>query len=273
MVSNVPYVMESPTEWQRLERKTVSAETLRQLDMVGLRPGMRALDAGCGTGAVARVMAHQVTRAGAVLALDRSAERLQHAKHLAVDEGLSHLAFVHREIDEPPPANDRESFDFVWSRFVFEYLPQPARTLRNLIQYAKVGGTVVVGDLDCNGLIHYPIAPELERGLDVLVKSLAGFYDPYTGRKLFHLLREAGLAQLQVEVSPYHLYPGAAPDDAIDNWSEKFRVLRPTVVNSFESEAEYDRFAKLFIDHLKDPAVFSYTTLVLVAGRKLPPAD
>ena len=50
------YLMESPEEADRLEAKTDAALSERLLRQAGLTTGMRVLDAGAGTGAVARVM-------------------------------------------------------------------------------------------------------------------------------------------------------------------------------------------------------------------------
>ncbi|MEO1339478.1 MAG: class I SAM-dependent methyltransferase, partial [Myxococcota bacterium] len=173
--------MESPTEGNRLERKTRKEDSVKQLEMVGLARGMRILDCGCGTGAVSRVMAEFVGPKGHVLGIDRSEDRLAQAKRLAEGAGR-HLEFKQRSLDLPPDDSEKESFDVVWSRFVFEYLPSPEKTMANLLSYLKPGGTLVIGDLDCNGVIHYPASPALEEGLGHLVSSLEGLYDPYTGR-------------------------------------------------------------------------------------------
>ena len=55
-MSRSSYLMENPAEASRLEAKTDPAVTERLLSWAGVAAGMRALDAGAGTGAVARVM-------------------------------------------------------------------------------------------------------------------------------------------------------------------------------------------------------------------------
>ena len=50
------YAMENPQEAERLESKTDARLALEQLALVGLAEGMTVLDAGSGTGAVARAL-------------------------------------------------------------------------------------------------------------------------------------------------------------------------------------------------------------------------
>src|SRR5262245_61364747 len=116
------YLMDNVREAERLELKTDEAETRAQLALVGLQRGMHALDAGAGSGAVARTMAQEVGPSGRVVALDGSNERLEAGRHLAQEAGLN-VEFVCGDLLKPPfpPA----SFDFVWSRFTFEYLSNP----------------------------------------------------------------------------------------------------------------------------------------------------
>src|SRR5262245_27622481 len=113
--------MEDPREAVRLEDKTDPVETDRQLSLVGLGEGMRALDAGAGTGAVARRMARLVGPRGEVVAVDRSSDRLAYGAEVARREDLRNLSFVKSPLEELGAANIGE-FDLVWSRFVIEYV-------------------------------------------------------------------------------------------------------------------------------------------------------
>jgi ubiquinone/menaquinone biosynthesis C-methylase UbiE len=265
------YLMENQNEWQRLEQKTDARESWRELRLTGLAEGMTALDAGGGTGAVGRVMAQVVGGNGHVTVLDQSAERLAHGERLAGAEKLTNISFTRRDLELPPA--QEQAFDYIWSRFVFEYLPRPDLVLANLVRATRVGGRVVVGDLDGNGLQHYPMTHELEVGLPKLMRALAGQFDPHAGRKLYSRFRRAGLEDIQVHLIPYHVYAGTIPDDALPNWRQKLEVVRPAAVAEFgghaAGEAAYDRFAQAFIDHLKDPDSFTYSTLILVSGKRV----
>jgi len=261
------YIMESPSEGARLELKTSALETERQLLLVGLRSGMQVLDAGCGTGAVARVMSRIVGPNGAVTAADASSARLALGRELAEREECSNLSFVRADLTEAPVAASR--FDLVWSRFVFEYLPRPEVLLHHLITSTKVGGKVVVGDLDGNGMFHFPMSKALEHGLDVIVKSLSGHFDPYVGRKLFSMFRRAGLGDVRVHALPYHLYAGEVAAQEMSNWKAKLETLRSIGTEALGGPHAYDTWAAEFVRHLADPDSFTYSILIIAEGIRL----
>jgi SAM-dependent methyltransferase len=255
------YLMESEGEGQRLEAKTDPAETQRQLALVGLRPGFRALDAGAGTGAVARVMAEMVGSGGSVVAFDGSEDRIAAGARMS---SAANLAFVAGDLYAPSlPAG---SFDFIWCRFLFEYLEDPDRMLLQLVKLLKPGGKLVVGDLDGNSVFHYPIPADVEADLSRLMRALEGRFDPFAGRKLYHRFRRAGLVDLRVHMLPYHLYAGTAPEREMLNWQAKFDTLREVGTREFGSIEAYERFGKRFLQMLRDPDSLTYSTLFLVEG-------
>lgn len=258
------YLMESPLEALRLEAKTNEEETRRQLELVGLAEGMHAIDVGAGTGAVARVMSRVVGAHGRVVAFDASAARLRFGARKAESLGIENLSFATGDVYAPPL--QPESFDLVWCRFLFEYLREPDLAMAELVRLARPGGKVVAGDLDGNGVFHYPCPPRLQEGLQKLERFLQGHLDPYAGRKLFHRFRRAGLERIEVHLLPYHLYAGTASPADQRNWTVKFQTLRPVGALAFGGVDEYEEFARAFLEHLQDPDSFTYSTLVLVEG-------
>lgn len=263
-MSSPAYIMESELEAERLEAKTDSALTRSLLQRVSFQPGMRALDAGAATGAVARVMAQWEGNKAEVVALDGSAHRLSVGRKLAEAEGLSNLSFIQGDLYAPPLAP--QSFDFVWCRFVFEYLNDPDLALRQLIDLTRPGGKVVVGNQDGDFLFHHPLPEALAPGLSRLESALKGRFDPYAGRKLFHRFRKAGLVDIQVHCLPYHLFAGTIPQRDRNNWVAKFQTVRPLGVAVLGGEAAYDAFVKAYLEMLDDPDSLTYSMLFLVEG-------
>ena len=72
----------SPAELERIARQSArfAPATLRAFREAGLRPGMRVLDAGCGTGDSMRVAAELVGPTGAVVGVDRDPDVLAVAR-------------------------------------------------------------------------------------------------------------------------------------------------------------------------------------------------
>jgi ubiquinone/menaquinone biosynthesis C-methylase UbiE len=259
-----PYLMESPDEAERLEAKTDPQTTDRLLARTGLGPGMRALDAGAGTGAVARRMSRIVGAQGSVVALDRSEARLDYGARLAAAEGCDNLRFARADLecDELPHA----PYDYVFCRFVFEYLQDADAALERLTRAVRVGGKLVVADLDGNAAFHYPCPAEIEEGLARVFQALGPRFDPFAGRKLYDRFCRRGLVDLRVHVEPYHVYAGNISRAALANWRQKLRTIRPAVVHAFASERAYDRFAERYLALLQSPDVFTYSTLIVVEG-------
>src|SRR5262249_26207440 len=124
------YLMENPLEASRLEAKTDAQNVRHRLSLVGLAEGMRALDAGAGTGAVSRVMLELVGHNGEVVALDSSNERAQFGAKRA-----GQVRFVVSDLYRP--ALRPASFDFVWCEFVFEFLRRPDAAIAELVQLLR----------------------------------------------------------------------------------------------------------------------------------------
>jgi ubiquinone/menaquinone biosynthesis C-methylase UbiE len=256
------YLMESADEAVRLEAKTDPQRVRQRLELVGVRPGMRALDAGAGTGAVARVMAEMVRPGGEVIALDFSLDRTRSGSRIARQSGVQNLRFIVDDLYSP--ALRPQSFDFVWCEFIFEYLAEPDLALSRLAELVRHGGKLVVGDLDGNGMLHYPISAELEGTLNTLRKALQGLFDPNAGRKLYHRFCKLGLVPNKVHVLPYHLYAGGISANELWNWKSKLNTLRPRGSAALGSSARYDQFARAFLDLLRSPDALTYSILFLV---------
>ncbi len=262
--------MENPQEAERLESKTDARLALDQLELVGLSPGMKVLDAGSGTGAVARAIAGRVGSQGRVVALDGSVERsvtgaaLARSSRAANDASLGALSFVVGDVTAPPLRPG--SFDLVWSRFLFGYLRDPDAALASLVSLARPGGKVVVGEVDGHGLFHWPMPSGVTRGLARFEQALQGLFDPYAGRKLYHRFRKAGLEQVKVYIQPYHVLADAVTETQLFNWRLKIQTLRPVGVKAFGSAEAYDAFAAEYLAMLQDPEALTYSVLFLVEG-------
>lgn len=124
--------------WKRfapLEAITTSAAG-RLVRFAGIQPGMRVLDAGCGTGVVAITAA----RLGAVVkGADLTSTLLERARE------NSQIASVNVEWSEADveqlPFADRE-FDAVLSQFAHMFAPRPEVAIREMLRVLRPGGTI-----------------------------------------------------------------------------------------------------------------------------------
>ena len=92
--------------------------------------GSRGLDAGCGIGFQARLLAEAVGESGHVTGLDLSADMLAHAQEYTAQAGFAdRVSFKEGNVHELPFEDN--SFDWAWSMDCVGYLPlDPAPMLR-----------------------------------------------------------------------------------------------------------------------------------------------
>jgi len=202
---------------------------------LGPQPGMRVLDAGCGTGEALNWFLEAVGPEGAVAGLDLSAPHLAVARSkvpasVSLFEGdLLHTPF--------PP----RSFDLIWCVNTINHLREPLRGLRSLIALLRPGGRIALGQSSLVPDMYFAWDARLERLTNEAVRqyyrerynlderSLAGV------RALVGLLRDAGLKDvrprtLMIErVSPLSAATEAYLSKAIfrDTWGERLRPYLP----------------------------------------------
>jgi SAM-dependent methyltransferase len=102
----------------------------------GVKPGMRVLDVGCGTGVVAITAA----RLGAVVTgADLTPELLQRARDNSQIAGFD-ISLHEADVEELPFGDAR--FDVVLSQFAHMFAPQPEVAISEMIRVLKPGGTI-----------------------------------------------------------------------------------------------------------------------------------
>lgn len=258
--------MESSAEARRLAEQARSLPVRQHLRLTGLSEGMVALDAGCGPGVITGLMAELVGPRGRVVGLDVSAERLAEARaHCA---HLPQCEFV--QADVRATGMQDASVDYAWCQFVFEYLRRPEEALGELIRVTRPGGHVVVSDMDGVGMLNWPCPPDVEDGFRRLVQAVseATGYDPHVGRKMFHLFRRAGLADVRVHMLPLWMVTGAADARLLEDWAIRFRTLEPIAAPALGGTEAYWAFCERYMGMLRDPEALKYSVVLITEGRK-----
>jgi SAM-dependent methyltransferase len=112
------------------------------VDALDPQPGERALDVGCGRGAVLLRLAEAVTASGSVTGIDVSPRMVEAAAADAAHAGLHWVDVVVG--DAMAPALPAASFDVVASSLVLFFLPDPLEALRSWREVLVEGGRVGV---------------------------------------------------------------------------------------------------------------------------------
>lgn len=182
----------------RVLSRVMRPTTLAFFERIGLAPGMRVLDCGCGGGDLAFELANIVGPQGKVVGTDIDAVKLELARSEAAEAGITNVEF--RLADNQQARIERE-FDIVHARFLLTHLPDAEAALENMIRAAKPGGIVAIEDIDVSGWFFYPRSPAHERFLRLYsntVRRRGG--DPDIGPRLPLMLLAAGLANVRMNV-------------------------------------------------------------------------
>jgi ubiquinone/menaquinone biosynthesis C-methylase UbiE len=156
------------------------------LDDLDLPGGARVVEVGCGTGAIARVLAARPGVAE-VVGVDPSPVLLEQARRLA--GGAARLALRAGDGRELPLADG--SFHAVVLHRVLSHVPGPERVLAEAFRVLVHGGRLAVFDGD------YATITLADGEADPLQACVAAFVpayttDPWVVRRLGRLVRDAG---------------------------------------------------------------------------------
>lgn len=257
------YIAESVDEGARIERKTDASETSAQMRWAGVAEGQTVLDLGCAAGTTTRILGNVVGPTGHVVGVDASVARTDEARaHTRHRPWIEYRAGMAEQI----PAADGE-FDAAWSRFLFEYLRRPTDAMREMVRVTKRGGIVAVADLDGNCVWHDPLPDDFAHEMSAALETLRPHgFDPYVGRTLFRLAKEAGLSDIRIDVQPYHVLAGRIDDERYAQWEMKIRAVTETLATvGWNRERASDLFER-FMAHLRAEDTFTYSTLISVSG-------
>jgi SAM-dependent methyltransferase len=192
-VSSSAYVLaRTSDEYRRLRLQSAIWEpaTARFLDRVGIRPGMRCLDVGCGPGEVMRLLAERVGPGGSVTGVDADGDTGRQAREVLRATVETPVEFVEGSFHEVEPG----TFDVVYVRLVLMHLADPAALLRRLYGWVVPGGVLVVQDYDTAGMDMYPRRDcwdEFTRVMDGVFAKTGG--DPRCGLHLPASFLAAGI--------------------------------------------------------------------------------
>jgi demethylmenaquinone methyltransferase/2-methoxy-6-polyprenyl-1,4-benzoquinol methylase len=232
-----------------------------------LPSGSCGLDAGCGIGLQALLLAEIVGPAGQITGLDISPELLVYAKDIVKKAGLSKsISFQEGDVEKLPFEDD--TFDWAWSADCVGYAPiDPLPLIKELARVAKPGGSVAI--LAWSNEKILPGHPQLEARLNATTAGIAPFIK---GKKPeAHFLRALGWfceAGLENPTAQTFVGDAHAPltDDLRRALQALFQMRWPDVESELSQEdwAEYQRLClpespDFILDHPDYYAFFTYS--------------
>jgi SAM-dependent methyltransferase len=181
----------------RLFSALAEPELRAALASLELQPGMRVLEAGCGTGETLCWLAQAVTPGGLSVGVDLAASHLAAARASLASGAL----LLQADLQRPPLA--AASFDLIWSVNTVHHLRDPDAGVRSLAALLRPGGRLALGQSSFLPDMYFAWDARLERLTNDAVRAY--YRDRYAiseseltaVRGAVGLLRRAGFADVR----------------------------------------------------------------------------
>jgi SAM-dependent methyltransferase len=206
-------------------------EIRRAMAGLDLRPGMRVLDAGCGTGEAMGWLSSDVGPDGMVVGIDLAAPHVVSARGTAPADAL----VMQADLQALPFAPG--SFDLIWSVNTVNHLRDPVDGLRLAASLLRPGGRIALGQSSLLPDMYFAWDSRLERLVNEAVRQY--YRDRYhlderdlaSVRSIVGLLRAAGLHDVTVLTQVIErVAPVRAEDERYlvetifrDSWGERLQ--------------------------------------------------
>jgi ubiquinone/menaquinone biosynthesis C-methylase UbiE len=261
----------NPEESARLRRQSEELHpySAELLDRVDLRPGQSAMDLGCGPSGILQLLSERVSPGGRVVGVDADPAHVTMAKQFAAEHGLRNVEIM--GADARHTSLPSGSFDVVHSRTLLATIPEPATVVAEMVRLVRAGGWVVSLEPDTEYGLCYPAHPAFAR-LSALFGAAfrRNGADPFIGRRLTELYREAGLLDIGVEArAPIHPPGHTRRTIRLD----LVRSMRPMILeNGLAEEHELDELDRTAREHLANPNTLVMPSLYFLAWGRRPTA-
>lgn len=175
--------------------------------MAALRPGLRVLDIGCGTGAITKDIANRVGPTGHVVGIDNTASFVTEGQNLYSD--IQNLELIHCDVLD---FDSEEKFDLIVSARTFQWISTIGKAVDKIKMLLKPNGQISILDYNHEMIDWTPKIP----------KSMQNFYNMFLmwrkdagmnnriGFDIADILEEHGFDQIEVFNADEH-YESSTP--------------------------------------------------------------
>ena len=248
-----------------IQGAALEADAAIMLDLIGVAPGWRCLDLGCGPGGMIELMSARVGAGGQVVGLDADDIFLEHARERARRSGLANIELVKGDAYRTGlPAG---GFDLVHTRFLASTAGHPEALLAEAIRLTRPGGIVAFQEPDMATLNCYPAHPAWDRLRQILAEVFPSVGGPVRlAQEIYGMLRGAGLEDVHFRPFLVGFRASHAMVDYVPSTVESIRtrLLETGVIGAGELDAALAACRA----HLADPGTVStYHTMIQVWGR------
>jgi ubiquinone/menaquinone biosynthesis C-methylase UbiE len=256
--------MENEGEARRLESQALLPAYRLEEELHGLEmpPDACVLDAGCGTGLVARYIAERYRRAK-VEGCDLSALRLKCAPNFADSAGEPRIRYFESSLEQIRAKE--ASYDLVVCRYVLEHMADASFAAKEFFRVLRPGGVVRVIDFD--GIIYnlFPMSSELAEMTEKVKQELGT--DLYVGRKIPSYLAKAGFTDLSWKTMAVD-FQGRDLESERENTIQRMTFAAPLLTKILGSVEKASRFKDLYCAEMMKPGATLFYNKFVVTGKK-----
>ena len=198
-----------------------------------LRPGLRLLDFGCGSGDISVGLARAVAP-GEMHGVDLQEAQIELARSLAVSTGTDNATFHVGDVTALPFPDG--FFDVAHCHTVLMYVPDTQAALAEVKRVLKPGGLIACREMICESSFVHPDMGIMKTAWNAL-EDLLSFDDghPQMGKEMKTHIMEAGFTNIRVSASFDTL--SAPPEVALIHYLATRWFLSPEML---EAASEYN---------------------------------
>ena len=242
----------------RVLARVMRPTTLNLFDRVGIKPGMAALDVGCGGGDVTFDLARLVGPKGKAVGWDIDETKLELARLEGEQRKHHNLEFLHIDIDESARVNAATAeFDVIYARFLLSHLGDPSAALARMLRVLKPGGIVILEDTDFTGCFCHPPCAAFRRFVELYTQTVqrrGG--EANIGPRLPAMLLDAGVERVQMNV----VQPAALEGEVKLLYPLTMEnVMESILAEKLASKAELEKIIAELYQFARDPRTVAGT--------------
>src|SRR6516165_11634101 len=259
-LSSVPYVLGGTlTEQQRLMAQAHGLEPHARwmLERIAIKPGSRTIDFGCGPIGILNLLSERVGSDGIAVGVEREPRFVAMARAQLSERALRNVRVV--VADALKTGLEENSYDFVHERLVLMNVPPASQRalLAEMVSLLKPGGTIALQEFDSASYVCYPEHPSWNILLNLWNDTFhANGGNEFIGRSLGHLLRSAGVENIQMKVHADVTQIGSYRRTQLLALFES--VQDSVIASGLITEPDLKRHMSAVSEHLADPR----TTLI-----------